>query len=656
MSHAGSSSSSSSSSSAHQGREGDNISADANLNEALIELSSSVLDAVIPILPPRPPSSAPPASLAASQFHVARSIVTRLAAPLEDADGLPSASGRGSSSSSQPSRPPQPPPPSTKPSIDGLASIIPDILRLCSARAAPVRDAEIQRLLTQALDLERDALNNIRELSVRPRLLGRLAVLARGIQHLSEEMMTDIRTHHRKRSDASTASQPHSTSNRPISPHDAAASGGASTPSNISQESLILTAPPGTAADQFRRHVQSDVELTMRRGEVYAVWGGEEKVKANFNEWVQASLTDAPTRETLRWRASLLDTIFSDQPVRLPVLPTRANLDSDGNPIAATPGQNTLPHALIAGASAIFDLQNKVQAVVVLACLVTIVTSAVGSRAVSQHHRPAGNAAGSGNEASSEQDTWVLRLWTLLEDFIAEPDQPRPTEASTPTSSAPNTSNPANASAQPRPAPAEAERTRLRNLTAECIRSYRDLRGLSSTVTTATPAAQQDEATIADERKIEAGVRAVLRYEDPVFKVFRKRLYAAFTQVLLSPSASSSSAQHTAAPAASPGAAHSPLPGSPATSTSPVPLPIPPASPRAGVPARLATGRTTASASTSQTTAAAAAARNVPLKLPPVPGLSRPALLADKANEVVREVDAVCRAIVKVWAKDLGIE
>ncbi|KAK0531724.1 hypothetical protein OC835_003575 [Tilletia horrida] len=609
---------------------------ETGLREALLSLHSALLDAVIPILPPRPPTSAPSTSLAASQYTVARSIVTRLAAPLEDSEAIQPRAGITPGTSPQ-QRPPAPN--QRQATTVALASILPDILRLFSARAAPVRDEEIQKLLVQAMDLERDALNGAQDEAQQPRFVARLANLTRGIQHVAEEMMADIRTHHRKRSDASTAS--HATSNRPVSPLDPPTGGDASPPTNVSQESLILTAPPGTAADQFRRHVQSDLELTMQRSEIYAVWGGEEAVKTNWLAWVadrSTALQTAeaiPPSESLKWRARLLDAVFCDDPVRLPVLPTRANLkEKEKEASSVVGGNNTIPHALIAGATPLFNLQNRVQAVVVLACLVAVVTSAVGTRgAVPQQGEQASSTS------SADSDTWAARLWMLLEDFIAEPDQPQPSVSDQMTATDPAASA-ASSEASARPAPAEAERTRLRNLTAECIRAYRELRGLSTT-------APRSDDTAADEVKIEAGVRGALRYEDPVFKILRKRLYAAMLSALIEPPPnpalhnSSSSSSSTQSPHGSP------------TPTSPVPLP-PTASPKGGAPARLATGRSHPTRATGSRSANATGLTGP--KLPPIPGFTRPALVGEKANEVVRETDAVCRAIAKVWSKDLGIE
>ncbi|KAE8225166.1 hypothetical protein CF319_g2053 [Tilletia indica] len=611
-------------------------SLDPSLQATLLNLYSTVLDAVIPILPPRPPSSAPSTSLAASQYTVARSIVTRLAAPLEDSDATQPPPPPASS----PQRPATPASSSAAASTAGLASILPDILRLCSARAAPVRDQEIQKLLGQAMDLEREALNNMQnsDTSLQSRLIARLDTLTRAIQHISEEMMTDIRTHHRKRSDASTAS--HATSNRPISPMDVGPA--SSSPNNVSQESLILTAPPGTAADQFRRQVQSELELTMQRGEVYAVWGGEESVHKNFKQWVSSSASvqhiDSATPESMRWRASLVDAIYSDHPVRLPVLPTRANLESkpkqeeDVTSSSPDQGNNTLPQALVACATALFQLQNKVQAIIVLACLVAVVTSAVGTRAA---HRSANSTTSQGDSSSSsdDPDLWVSRLWMLLEDFIAEPDHPPPVPASLtePTEAPPSTV---------RPAPAESERSKLKNLTAECIRAYRTLRGLSAQTSLS-------DDTAADEVKIEAGVRGALRYEDPVFKILKKRLHAAMLTLLLEPAHIPLGGKSTNAVSAS-GTKSSPS-SSPNPSS---PVPLPPPSPKGGAPARLATGRS----HPTRQTGAATAASTPTLRLPPVPGFTRPALLGEKANEVVREVDMVCRAIAKVWGKDLSLE
>ncbi|CAD6893902.1 unnamed protein product [Tilletia controversa] len=621
----------------------------AALKDTLLNLYSTILDAVIPILPPRPPSSAPATSLQASQYAVARSIVTRLAAPLEDSDAVRHAPTAASPPKATPA-------PSLGASTVGLASILPDILRLCSARAAPVRDEEIQKLLRQAMDIDREALNNMgsNDISLQSRLVARLDTLARAIQHLSEEMMTDIRTHHRKRSDASTAS--HATSNRPVSPFDAgggnaAEAGANASPNNVSQESLILTAPPGTAADQFRRHVQSDLELSMQRGEVYAVWGGEEQVQANWKDWVASTasageIDTSSTLETMRWRAGLLDAIYSDHPVRLPILPTRANLEAkskekEGESSTTASSslkqtENTLPYALVAGATTLFQLQNKVQAVVVLACLVAVVTSAVGSRAIPQrtaNHANNSVAQGDSSSLPDDPDLWVSRLWMLLEDFIAEPDHPAPVPDSL-------TEPASSSSPATRPAPAEAERSRLKNLTAECIRAYRELRGLS------TQTARSDD-TAADEVKIEAGVRGALRYEDPVFKILRKRLHAAMLCLLLESGPASIGSKATSTPGGTTGTAASPA-ASPNPSS---PVPLPP-SPRGGAPARLATGRSHPTRQTASVNATSAST----LRLPPVPGFTRPGFVAEKANEVVREVDAVCTAIVKVWGKDLSLE
>ncbi|GJN90312.1 hypothetical protein Rhopal_003321-T1 [Rhodotorula paludigena] len=171
--------------------------------------------------------------------------------------------------------------------------------------------------------------------------------------------------------------------------------------------------------------------------------------------------------------AALAATLFADDSIALPPF------DASSADSSAPAPPNLLPPILLVPSPRLFDLQNRFQALVILACLATLAGPAPPSTAAEQ---PA---------------ALVSRLWTILESEFAPP---APSPAQLASSSSPPASEPSP--------------TRLANLADELI-AYRR----RSADATASPPPGEEEAA-----RMRASVDRVLRTQDPVYKLFKGRL------------------------------------------------------------------------------------------------------------------------------------
>lgn len=175
--------------------------------------------------------------------------------------------------------------------------------------------------------------------------------------------------------------------------------------------------------------------------------------------------------------AALVETLFSDKAVALPPFASsdssapHDDASSDPAPPPPPPPGNLLPAILLAPSATLFELQNRLQALTILACLLILSPSA----------DPA-------------------RLWALLESEVAPPTAPPPG---------------ANGEeAAPRDPVSEPSPTRIAHLADELL----------PRAGPSPPPAKADADADAEARRLRAAVERVLRYEDPVWRLLHGRL------------------------------------------------------------------------------------------------------------------------------------
>ncbi|BGP49647.1 hypothetical protein JCM10450v2_005550 [Rhodotorula kratochvilovae] len=210
-------------------------------------------------------------------------------------------------------------------------------------------------------------------------------------------------------------------------------------------------------------------EAGARERKLVEEWcGGEEGVRRQTREWC-ARVLGRPTPDEgataplakVDVATALVDGLFADAPVALP--PFSSTPISDDAP---SPSANLLPPILLIPSPALFALQNRLQALTILACLLSL--------------SPSGTAA-------------PERLWAILEAELAPatPAAPFAPSAATPDGTA-------------------HEPTRLAHLADELL-----------------PRPPAPPLPAEDEARLRSAVDRLLRYEDPVWRLLKGRLCAA---------------------------------------------------------------------------------------------------------------------------------
>jgi len=167
---------------------------------------------------------------------------------------------------------------------------------------------------------------------------------------------------------------------------------------------------------------------------------------------------------------ALIDSLFEDQAVGPPPIQNDATQASSSTFPPPTV-DNSLPTIFWATSPRLFDRQNTLQALTILACLTTVIPFPTSSNPTSS--------------CNLDRPDILTRLWTILKSEISSP------------ASSPNDSTP----------------TRLAHLSDELI-AYRQSLLLD-------PA---QELELQEKERIKNSTDRILRYQDPVFKLLRKRL------------------------------------------------------------------------------------------------------------------------------------
>ena len=236
------------------------------------------------------------------------------------------------------------------------------------------------------------------------------------------------------------------------------------------------------------------VVLTQYAGDVAGRGVGAQRgaIDASVGAWVGrktgADVSGWESAET-GWKndkvaEALVETVFSEQAVALPDQLSSPLPPPEPSAGPSPPGSNFLPPTLVVPSPRLFSLQNKLQAAVILACLLSLAGTPTPLTPGSQ-----GGSA------------WVPRVWTLLTAASAQP--PPPPASATATATADDTS------------------TRLTNLSDEIL------------ATTYGPGVQVTPVLEAERARIRQGVDRILSYSDPVFNLLRNRLKAGLKAALL---------------------------------------------------------------------------------------------------------------------------
>ncbi|TKA56002.1 hypothetical protein B0A53_01705 [Rhodotorula sp. CCFEE 5036] len=300
---------------------------------------------------------------------------------------------------------------------------------------------------------------------------------------------------------------------------------------------------------------------------------------------------------------ALVETLFASQPVAVPSL-------EETPPLPPVERNNLLPPPLVVLAPLLFELQNQLQALVILACLATIVSSTV---AVASPPPPVAAAA--------DASALLEGLWTILDMNITRTRPAAKEERVVPGS------DKTSAAADDDEEEAEEDGTRLAHLADEI---------LAHLVATSQDRPPTERAADPDPqlaKRVRASVDRILRYEDPVWKLFSKRLEGAVKTALvdLTRSVAVTSTEDQVQPQV-------PAHLRTGRSTGHRRFPLPPPPPRTGAKRRAA---------------ADLVAALQPIK---VKGFDKPAFLADKVSELVsdRLVGEVWVHVEEVWGTILG--
>ncbi|GAA6003794.1 hypothetical protein JCM10207_003603 [Rhodosporidiobolus poonsookiae] len=244
---------------------------------------------------------------------------------------------------------------------------------------------------------------------------------------------------------------------------------------------------------------------------------GERGVRRETRKWVREKLGRAGEaqrdEEEVKKEdvaSALVETLFSDDAVALPpsLFSPTPSASSAADP-PPTPPPNTLPPILLVPSPTLFELQNRLQALVILACLLTLAGPL---------------PAPSSSSPDEEGPDLPARLWTLLDSevpsssslFSSSPDEPDPSTA-----------------------------PKLANLADELLSHRRRL----------APVEKEDEA------RLRAAVDRILRAEDPVYRLLKGRLKGSVKEaVVAATSSSASSLSPSATPPSASSATASQLP------------------------------------------------------------------------------------------------
>ncbi|GAA6032104.1 hypothetical protein JCM8097_007075 [Rhodosporidiobolus ruineniae] len=218
---------------------------------------------------------------------------------------------------------------------------------------------------------------------------------------------------------------------------------------------------------------------------VREMYGPEEGVRRATRGWVRERLgwegEGAAKVEKGDVAAALVETLFHPSAVALP------SFSSPSPPTAPdpdAPAPNLLPPLLLVPAPALFALQNKLQALVILACLVALA-----------------GPPSSSPSSQDEEERFVRRVWALLEGEIPGPQAL------------------ADGAGGGEGAAVEEEQggggTKLAHLADEVLSLHR--RRLSSS--SPLPEGEGDE-----EARLRESVSRILRAEDPVYRLLKNRL------------------------------------------------------------------------------------------------------------------------------------
>lgn len=300
---------------------------------------------------------------------------------------------------------------------------------------------------------------------------------------------------------------------------------------------------------------------------------------------------------------ALVETLFASQPVAVPSL-------EETPPLPPVERNNLLPPPLVVLAPLLFELQNQLQALVILACLATIVSSTV---AVASPPPPVAAAA--------DASALLEGLWTILDMNITRTRPAAKEERVVPGS------DKTSAAADDDEEEAEEDGTRLAHLADEI---------LAHLVATSQDRPPTERAADPDPqlaKRVRASVDRILRYEDPVWKLFSKRIEGAVKTALVD-------LTRSVAVTATEDQVQPQVPAHLRTgrSTGHRRFPLPPPPPRTGAKRRAA---------------ADLVAALQPIK---VKGFDKPAFLADKVSELVsdRLVGEVWVHVEEVWGTILG--
>ncbi|GAA6060691.1 hypothetical protein JCM10212_005073 [Sporobolomyces blumeae] len=264
----------------------------------------------------------------------------------------------------------------------------------------------------------------------------------------------------------------------------------------LATDEQVLDAVKEEAGERERKAVR---ELFPRSGTDPS--DADEKIRSATAEWVvrsgpgDGSSADPGGQRLDRGQVAraFVECLFRDSAVALPPLPTEPSSSRSSSPVHR--GANILPPILYATSPRLFELQNTLQALVILACLVTVVPPPP----LPASSQP---ASASSPSTSSAQSDYLSRLWTVLEsEFLQANPSDRPSSATS--------------------SPAETIPTRLAHLSDELIAHRRSLLRLSRNLS--------DE----EKTRIASSVERILRYEDPVFKLLKHRLKDGIAEAVL---------------------------------------------------------------------------------------------------------------------------
>ncbi|GAA5889183.1 hypothetical protein JCM5296_005826 [Sporobolomyces johnsonii] len=451
--------------------------------------------------------------------------------------------------------------------LDEAASTLRAVLQALEQLCAPARDAQVRDLLSPVTSPSS---------SLSP---STLVDLVRSTLALAEQMSTDLRTF-RRSAVAQLASEEEL---REVVKEETA-----ERERRIVRE---LLGGRGMGEKEADREVRKETKRWAREktGEARADGEGDDDDNAPVSRNGVAS--------------ALIETLFEDVAVQLPSF-------SDDGPSSSSNDQptpnNPLPPIFFVPSPRLFEIQNTFQAIVILACLVTVVG-------------PPPSPARASDESHSTPNDYVSRLWTILQSEII----PAP---------------PSSLSDVPADRDTTSSATRLAHLSDELI-AYRLSLAPSSSSSSSPLDATEPERT-----RIRSAVERILRYEDPVYRLLKERLkvgvkaaFVAAVTVTDTAAARSRSEQD----------------GRSNTST---PLPLKLRTGRSvGVGRRLEEDEVSSS-SRSRSRSRFAQRESVRVQVPPIRGFERPSSLAERVQETVegRLVGEVWRWMEGVWGGVLG--